>query len=84
MNELKSGIADAMYKIAIDDLNNSSLKGGPLESMAILDSLNYSHDRYKKYLEENKIKFNISDTEVDKIIKECHTIVYEHFFGKEE
>lgn len=80
MNELKKSIADAMLQIAMDDLNNSSLKGSALESMAILDSLNYSSDRYKNYLLENKVNFKLSDTEIDEVIKECHNAVYDHFF----
>lgn len=79
MANLKQSIAEAMHKIVLDDLSKSPLKGGPLESMAIIDSLNYSSDKYKSYLNENKAKFNLTDSKIEEVIKECHNAVYNHF-----
>lgn len=79
MEDLKLQIANAMGKIAEDDLKKSPLKNSPLASMAILESLNYSSNRYKEYLLENKSEFKITDTEIDIIIDKCYQIVYNHF-----
>lgn len=84
MNRLITNIADAMHKIVIDDLSKSPLKNSPLESMAILESLNYSSETYKTFLFENKIKYKISDAQIDEMIKECYTIVYNQFFEKND
>lgn len=79
MEQLIGSITYAMGKIAEDDLKNSPLKNTPLASMAILESLNYSSKKYREYLEENKSEFQITDNDIDTIIKKCYDNVYKHF-----
>ena len=71
INELTKGIIDGMSKIVVDDFNNSEYKGTPLEGMAVIESLNYSSKWYTNWLSENKNDFNISEEQIDDIIKEC-------------
>jgi hypothetical protein len=61
MSKLRTNIAEAIYKIVIDDLSRSPLKGSPMESIAILESLDYCTKTYTEFLFENKlnIKFLI-------------------------
>ena len=79
LNKLKIGIIDAMSKIVIDDCSNSPYKGTPLESIAILDSLEYSSEKYKNWLLEKKDDFKINVEQIDDIIKDCYTKTYDKF-----
>jgi hypothetical protein len=79
INELKTGIIDGMSKIVVDDFSKSEYKGTPLESMAVIESLNYSSKWYTNWLLENKIDFKISEEQIDDIIKDCYTKTYDKF-----
>jgi hypothetical protein len=82
LEELKTGIIEAMSKIVIDDFSNSPLKGTPFEGMAIIKSLDFSSKRYKLYLQENQNNFNLTDEQIEKIIKHCHSETYNQFIEK--
>ena len=79
INELKTGIIDGMSKIVVDDFSKSEYKGTPLESMAVIGSLNYSSKYYTNWLLENNNDFKISEEQIDDIIKECYTKTYDKF-----
>jgi len=79
IEELKLGISEAMSKIVIDDFKNSPLKDTPMEGMAIVESLNNSSKRYKAYLLENQKNFNITDEQIESIIKHCYSETYSKY-----
>lgn len=83
MDGLKNSIAEAMHKIVVDDINNSDLKDTPLISFTVLESLNYSSEKYTEYLMENKIDFKISDAQIEELIKDCYIYVRAHFIEDE-
>jgi hypothetical protein len=63
-----------------DALKNSPLKNTPLQSMTILESLNYSRDKFKKKLRGNINHYNIPDVEIDTFINNISNKVHQTIF----
>lgn len=53
--ELKTGIIEGMAKLVIDDLKDNEYEGTPFESMAVIESLNFSAEFYKNWFLEKKM-----------------------------
>lgn len=77
---ITSMIVEEFYKLAVKASETSPLRGTPLESMAILESLNNSSKILTEELRSTRNVNELSDQEIDDLIKDAYNTVYDKFF----
>ena len=77
---LAEKLEDEILKSLRENADDNPMKGTPLESMFYLNIMNNTVKEFKSFLNTSKLKFDISDDEIEKIGSRGYNSVYSKLF----